>query len=86
LIDLAKRKIPIFIQVGDSDQFFPLKFVRNTRDVLNGRGFAVELTEIPGHDHWYYDMAPKINLKAWEFLQKYQLDADPVFQTIEFNK
>jgi poly(3-hydroxybutyrate) depolymerase len=51
LMDSAKRKIPIFIQVGDSDQSFPLKVVRATRDALNAKGFAVELTEIPGHDH-----------------------------------
>jgi hypothetical protein len=44
---VAKRKIPMFIQVGDSDAFFPLKVVRATRDVLNENGFAVELTEIP---------------------------------------
>jgi poly(3-hydroxybutyrate) depolymerase len=85
VIDLAKRKIPIFIQVGDSDQYFPLKFVRNTRDVLNARGFSVELTEIPGHDHWYYDLAPKINLKAWEFLKTRELNADPVYRKFQFN-
>ncbi|HMJ24452.1 MAG TPA: PHB depolymerase family esterase [Pyrinomonadaceae bacterium] len=85
LLDLAKRKIPIFIQVGDSDQFFPLKAVRATRDTLNARGFAVELTEIPGHDHWYYDLAPKINLKAWEFLKTRELEADPVYRKFNFN-
>lgn len=85
VIDLAKRKIPIFIQVGDSDRSFPLKLVRNTRDVLNARGFAVELTEMPGHDHWYYDLAPKINLKAWEFLKTRALDTDPVYEKIQFN-
>src|SRR5205814_8507991 len=30
LIEFAKRKIPISIQVGDSDQFFPLAAVRTT--------------------------------------------------------
>lgn len=85
LIDLAKRKIPMFIQVGDSDNSFPLKAVRSTRDVLNQNGFAVELTEIPKHDHWYYDMAPKINLAAWEFLKKYQLEQDPVYRKFNFN-
>ena len=85
LIDLAKRKIPIFIQVGDSDQNFPLKAVRATRDVLNEKGFAVELTEIPKHDHWYYDLAPKINLAAWEFLKTRELDADPVYRKFQFN-
>ena len=85
LMDSAKRKIPIFIQVGDSDQSFPLKVVRATRDALNAKGFAVELTEIPGHDHWYYDLAPKINLKAWEFLKGHELDADPVYRKFQFN-
>ncbi len=85
LIDMAKRKIPIFIQVGDSDQSFPLKIVRATRDLLNQNGFAVELAEIPKHDHWYYDLAPKINLAAWEFLKKYELNQDPVYRKFQFN-
>jgi dienelactone hydrolase len=85
LVDLAKRKIPMSIQVGDSDRSFPLEDVRATRDFLKENGFAVELTEIPKHDHWYYDMAPKINLTAWEFLKKYQLDQDPVYRKINFN-
>jgi poly(3-hydroxybutyrate) depolymerase len=51
LIPLAKRKIPISIQVGDSDPAFPLATVRATRDRLNAKGFSVELTEIAGHDH-----------------------------------
>jgi len=85
LIDLAKRKIPIFIQVGDSDQYFSLKAVRATRDALNAKGFAVELTEMPGHDHWYYDLAPKINRTAWDFLRKYELESDPIYRTFNFN-
>ena len=85
LIGLAKRKIPMFIQVGDRDSFAPLKIVRATRDVLTENGFECQLTEIPNHDHWYYDMAPKINLAAWEFLKKYQLDQDPVFRKFNFN-
>ena len=80
IIALAKRKIPISIQVGDSDRFFPLKIVRATRDSLKEAGFAVELTEIPHHDHWYYDTAAKINLVAWEFLKKYELDDDPHYE------
>ncbi len=85
LIDMAKRKIPIFIQVGDSDQNFPLKTVRATRDLLSEKGFAVELTEIPKHDHWYYELAPKINLAAWEFLKTRELDTDPVYRKFQFN-
>jgi poly(3-hydroxybutyrate) depolymerase len=85
LPDLAKRKIPIHIQVGDSDRSFPLKAVRETRDMLNAKGFAVELTEIPNHDHWYYDLAPKINRTAWDFLKSHQLDADPIYRKFQFN-
>jgi poly(3-hydroxybutyrate) depolymerase len=83
LMDSAERKIPISIQVGDSDQSVPLKVVRATRDALKAKGFAVELTEIPGHDHSYYDLAPKINLKAWEFLKSHELESDPVYEEIQ---
>jgi poly(3-hydroxybutyrate) depolymerase len=84
-IDLAQRKIPIFIQVGDVDPFFSLKVVRATRDALKAKGFSVELTELPGHDHNYYDVASKINNSAWEFLKKYELESDPVYRTFQFN-
>ena len=80
MLDLAKRKIPISIQVGDSDNLFPVKFVRATRDALQGKGFTVDLVEIAGHDHWYYDKASKFNQTAWQFLKKYELDSDPHYQ------
>lgn len=80
LIRLAKRKIPISIQVGDSDQFFPLKDVRATRDALKDAGLPVDLIEIENHDHWYYDKASKFNQTAWEFLKKHELAGDPRFQ------
>ena len=85
MTDLAKRKIPISIQVGDSDQFFPLKPVRATRDALKAAGIPVDLIEIPNHDHWYYDSASKFNQTAWEFLKKYELDADPIYQKYNWN-
>ena len=80
LIKLAKRKIPISIQVGDSDQFFPLKDVRATRDALKDAGLPVDLIEIENHDHWYYDKASKFNQTAWEFLKKHELAGDPKYQ------
>ncbi len=86
LTALAKRKIPISIQVGDSDQFFPLKVVRETRDVLKNAGIPVELIEIKNHDHWYYDQAAKFNQTAWDFLKKYELDADPVYQKYKWDQ
>jgi poly(3-hydroxybutyrate) depolymerase len=85
LIELAKRKIPISIQVGDSDAFFPLETVRATRDVLKEAGFPVELIEIANHDHWYYDKAAKFNQTAWEFLKKHELDSDPQYRKYRWN-
>ena len=86
VIELAKRKIPISMQIGDSDPLVPLKFVRATRDALKDAGFTtVELIEIANHDHWYYDKAPKFNQTAWEFLKKYELDSDPHYQKYKWN-
>ena len=85
LIDLAKRKTPLQIQVGTVDNFFPLKSVRATRDLLNAHGFSVQLIEIPGHDHWYYDLAPTINQTAWDFLKTQELSGDPHFEEYKFS-
>ena len=85
VIELAKRKIPISMQIGDSDQLVPIEIVRATRDALKEAGFTVDLIEIAGHDHWYYDKASKFNQTAWEFLKKYELDADPKFQKYNWN-
>lgn len=84
LIDLAKRKTPIHIQVGTVDEFFPLSAVRGTRDLLNAHGFSVQLIEIPGHNHWYYDLAPKINQAAWDFLKSQELSGEPRFEEFKF--
>ena len=84
LTDLAKRKTPIYLQVGTVDPYFSLLDVRSTRDALVARGFPVQLTEIPGHDHWYYDLAPKINEAAWQFLKNKELGADPLFEEYNF--
>jgi poly(3-hydroxybutyrate) depolymerase len=86
LFDHAGRKIPLAIQVGTNDQFFPLAAVRATRDELKKRGFPVELTEIAKHDHWYYDLAPKINQSAWDFLKNHELSADPRYEQYRFDK
>ena len=86
ILDQAPRKIPMAIWVGTNDNFFPLKVVRNTRDVLNARGFNTQLTEIRNHTHDYYGSSPSINKEAWAFLQQYKLAADPKFQAYQVNK
>ena len=85
LIDLPKRKIPISIQVGDSDAFFPLKEVRATSKALLDAGFPVDMIEIKNHDHNYYGSAPKFNQTAWEFLKKHELPEEPLFQQYSWN-
>lgn len=85
LIELPKRKIPISIQVGDSDAFFPLKEVRATRDALQEAGFPVDLIEIKNHDHFYYGSAAKFNQTAWEFLKKHELPEDPQYLKYDWN-
>lgn len=85
-IERAKRKIPIAIFVGTNDNFFPLSIVRETRDAFNSRGFSLELTEIKNHTHWYYDRAPEINRRAWEFLNKHELTEAPIYEKYQFNR
>src|ERR1051325_3935287 len=77
MIKSARRKIPLAIWVGSRDPFFSIADVRATRDALIANGFAVAVTEIPGHDHFYYDLAPKINESAWKFLKQHRLPSEP---------
>ncbi len=76
-ISEGSHRIPIAIWVGTQDQYFSLRDVRATRDAFRSKGFTVEVTEMPGHNHWYYDLASSINASAWEFLKKYELTSDP---------
>jgi poly(3-hydroxybutyrate) depolymerase len=84
IVERAKRKIPIHIAVGTVDRFFPLAAVRATRDMLNSNDFNAQLIEMPGHDHWYYDLAPKINAAAWTFLKEQKLADEPQYQKYNF--
>ena len=76
-MERAPRKTPIAIFVGTRDHLFPLSAVRATRDALKERGFPAELTEINGHDHWYYNRADQINQGAWTFLSRHSLAEVP---------
>lgn len=80
MINRATRKVPLAIWIGTLDQYFPLKFVRDTRDALLAGGFPVELTEMAGHDHNYYELAPRINEAAWQFLKKQELPQEQHFE------
>ena len=78
-VQLAKRKIPIAIFVGDVDQYFPMDSVRKTEALLKSNQFPVEVNVMKGHNHWYYDLAPQINRNAWAFLKQHSLSAEPKF-------
>jgi tetratricopeptide (TPR) repeat protein len=84
LVAEAKRKTPIHIQIGTVDESFPLNSVRATRDLLTTHGFPVQLVEMLGHNHWYYDLAPRINQAAWEFLKAQELTGEPHFAEYQF--
>lgn len=84
LLDYAKRKIPLTITVGDRDNFFPVQAVKATGDRLKESGFDVEVTIIKGHNHWYYDRAPKINEQLWNYLKKHEMKEDPEFERYQF--
>jgi poly(3-hydroxybutyrate) depolymerase len=82
----APRKIPIAIWVGTDDRLFPVQAVRASRDQLNERGYAVELTEIPRHTHDYYGRSSDINKAAWLFLKEKRLEKDPQYQHYILNR
>jgi poly(3-hydroxybutyrate) depolymerase len=75
-ITAAKRKIPIQFIVGTRDPFFPLQLVRANAEKFRQTGFPVELEEIRGHDHSYYNASREVNRLAWEFLKEQQLPVD----------
>jgi predicted esterase len=74
LIDQAKRRTPIQIQVGSLDRFFPVDDVKVTVDSLEAAGFNPEFTVIQKHDHDYYSVAKEVNRAAWDFLKSQHLD------------
>ena len=78
-IQAARRKIPVWITIGDRDQFFTMKDVTSTEAALRNAGIPVVLTVIKVHDHSYTDVAPSVNRAAWAFLEPIQLGQPPVF-------
>ena len=68
VIPLARRKIPLWMTIGDQDRQFSLKDANATEAALRAAGFPVTLTIMKGHDHSYASEAPAVNRAAWEFL------------------
>jgi len=82
VIPSAQRKIPIAIWVGTNDPYFSIPEVRSTQAALEAKGFPIKVTEMAGHDHYYYDLAPRINESAWEFLKQHELSGDQKYAEI----
>ena len=80
VVPLARRKIPLWIVIGDRDEQFPMPAVRATEAALRDGGLSVTLTIMKGHDHSYRDVAPQVNEEAWTFLRAVELDQPPMFQ------
>jgi predicted esterase len=76
-ISYAKRKIPVSIFIGDLDEFFPLRSVRQTERALRDAGHPVSVTVLKGHTHWYRRVAPEVNDAAWKFLSAVSLASEP---------
>jgi predicted esterase len=79
-LDLAKRKIPITIWIGDKDQFFSMDSVKATQTELNKHGFNAQVVTMKGHDHDYYGVSKDLNPKIWDFLSANKLEDDPSWQ------
>lgn len=83
VIPLARRKIPLWMTIGDQDRQFSLKDANATEAALRAAGFPVTLTIMKGHDHSYATEAPAVNRAAWEFLAPLTLAQSPVFARYE---
>jgi poly(3-hydroxybutyrate) depolymerase len=73
-MSFATRKIPIAMWVGDQDEYFSMASVRNTKEVLEGGGFPVELNILDGRRHSYRDVPSDFHDGVWKFLSSHALD------------
>jgi poly(3-hydroxybutyrate) depolymerase len=76
-LQLAKRKIPVAIYLGDQDELFPVRSAEQTITALQAAGHPVSLTILPRRRHAYRDAAPAVNELAWRFLSSHALPEPP---------
>lgn len=60
-----KPRAPLTHYLGQKDRIFSVENSRAAGDVLSAQGQKTSLVVIKNHNHWYYDLAPFINKKAW---------------------
>lgn len=62
LAKTARHKLPVLIDQGDADEFYPQELQPQTFvDAARGNGFNVEFNLRPGYDHSYYFIASFID-------------------------
>jgi poly(3-hydroxybutyrate) depolymerase len=80
VMQLARRKIPLKIMVGDRDEYFSLSSEHRTQDGLKAQGFSSELEIVAGQHHGFTpEIAPATEESAWRFLSPVALGENPVF-------
>lgn len=79
-LERARRKIPIAMWNGTTDQRVPIADARAARNLLAKFAFPVELHEMLGWDHNYFKHADEVNAAVWAFLRQHELEEEPTFQ------
>lgn len=80
-LEVATRKIPVAIFIGDRDEEFPLGTVESTRAALVKAGHPVELTLLRGQGHVMPASVAGVNHDAWAFLKPIALPDAPRFRS-----
>lgn len=75
LLELPKRKVPLWYSVGDKDEVYPLRETRPTAAELTKRGWPMEHIERTGEGHGVY--LDSVNEGCWRFIGKHKLAGDP---------
>lgn len=64
----AQTALPLRLYLGDRDQIFSVPGAQSATSTLARMGHAVQLTVLPDHDHWLYDIGPNLAADAWNWL------------------
>jgi poly(3-hydroxybutyrate) depolymerase len=80
---LATRKIPVMLFIGNRDEYFSVDSVKQTAAQLRKAQHEVSLIIMPRHDHDYGEVAESVNAQAWAFLHTHVLPDSAIFQLYE---
>jgi len=70
--DVKTEKTPLAHLIGSNDHIFNLDDAKASAKILADYGQNIDLIVLKGHNHWYYDIAPFVNEKAWAYLTAHQ--------------